>query len=120
MENCRIKGSGPLQFLVVPFWVYILGCGDGSYYVGHTDNLQERMHQHGAGEFAGYTKSRRPVTLLFSQEFATRDDAFAAERQVKGWNRKKKEALIRGDWDELRRLSRARKRKDAHPSTGSG
>ena len=102
------------------FWVYILKCVDGSYYVGHSDNLEDRLRQHQAGTLGGYTKRRRPVRLAYSQEFPTREDAFAAERQIKGWTREKKEALIRGDWDELRRLARGRQRASAPPSTGSG
>jgi predicted GIY-YIG superfamily endonuclease len=102
------------------FWVYILQCADGSYYVGHSDNLEERFQQHQSGTLGGYTKARRPVRLAYSAEFPTRDEAFAAEHQIKGWTRKKKEALMRGDWEELRRLARGRQRGSAHPSTGSG
>ena len=102
------------------FWVDILQCADGSSYVGHSDNLEDRLLQHQSGALGGYTKTRRPVRLAYAQGFPTRDEAFAAERQVKGWSRKKKEALIRGDWDELRRLARGRQRASAHPSTGSG
>ena len=72
------------------FWVYILRCSDGSYYTGHTDNLEDRVNQHQVGSFSGYTTTRRPVKLVFAQECPTRDEAFAAERQVKGWSRKKK------------------------------
>ena len=102
------------------FWVYILQCADGSYYVGHSDNLEDRLVQHQSGALGRYTKARRPVRLAYSEEFPTRDEAFAAERQVKGWSRKKKEALIRSDWNELRRLARGGQRASAHPSTGSG
>ncbi len=102
------------------FWVYILQCADRSYYVGHSDDLDIRLQQHQLGEVAGYTRSRRPVRLVYSQDLPTRDEAFAAERQTKGWSRKKKEALIRGDWEELRRLARGRQRGAAHSSTGSG
>jgi predicted GIY-YIG superfamily endonuclease len=102
------------------FWVYILHCADDSYYVGHSDNLEDRMMQHQSGALGGYTKGRRPVRMVYAREFATREEAFAAERQVKGWTRGKKEALIRGDWEELRRLARGRQRASAHPSTGSG
>jgi predicted GIY-YIG superfamily endonuclease len=101
------------------FWVYILRCSDGSYYVGHTDNLEQRIEQHGSGELGGYTSTRRPVVLLHAEDFPTRDEAFAAERQIKGWSRKKKEALIRGDWEEVRRLARGRAR-EPNPSTSSG
>ena len=90
------------------FWVYILRCADASYYVGHTDNLDLRFAQHQAGDLGGYTKSRRPVELVYSESFVTRDDAFAAERQLKGWSRQKKEALIAGDWGRLRLLAQRR------------
>ena len=100
--------------------MYIVQCADGSYYVGHTDNLEGRIQQHQSGTLGRYTKNRRPIRLVYSQDFATRDEAFAAERQVKGWSRMKKAALINGDWEALRRLSRGRERASAHPSTGSG
>ena len=79
-------------------WVYILKCADDSYYTGHTDNLEERLAKHQSGEFAGYTSTRLPVKLLFSEEFPTRIEALASEQQIKGWSRKKKEALMRRDW----------------------
>jgi tRNA/rRNA methyltransferase len=87
------------------FWAYLLRCNDASYYVGHTDNLDQRIGQHGTGELGGYTASRRPVQLAWSQEFATRHEALTAERQIKGWSRAKKEALIRGDWPSISRLA---------------
>jgi predicted GIY-YIG superfamily endonuclease len=87
------------------FWVYVLQCSDGSYYTGHTDNLQHRIGLHQSGEVPGYTHSRRPVELAFSQECATREEALSAELQIKGWSRRKKEALFRGDWDEVVRLA---------------
>ena len=83
------------------FWVYILRCADGSYYTGHTDNLEQRIGQHDAGAIEGYTHSRRPVTLMWSQDFPTRLEALESERQVKDWSRKKKEALFRSDWEAL-------------------
>ena len=86
-----------------PFFVYMLRCADGSYYVGHTDDLEQRFAQHQAGEIEGYTHQRRPVELVWSQETATRDEALAAERRLKGWARAKKEALIRGDWNAIQR-----------------
>jgi predicted GIY-YIG superfamily endonuclease len=85
------------------FWTYMLRCGDGAYYVGHTDNLEGRVAQHHSGEVAGFTTTRRPVVLVWSQEFATREEALANERRVKGWSRAKKEALIRGDWQAIQR-----------------
>ena len=89
-------------------WVYILLCGDGSYYTGHTDNLEKRIAEHEFGEADAYTCTRLPVTLVFSQEFSSRNEALACERQIKGWSRKKKEAMMRGDWAEVSRLARGR------------
>ena len=100
------------------FWVYILRCADGSYYTGHTDNLEHRIAQHQNGECEGYTATRLPMELAWSQECVTREEALSAERQIKGWNRKKKEAMMCGDWQEVARLARRRKKGD--PSTGSG
>lgn len=91
-----------------PFWVYILRCQDGSYYTGHTDDLERRVAEHISGKDRGsYTCNRRPVTLVFSKTFTTREEALAAERQIKGWSRKKKEAMMRGDWAEVSRLARS-------------
>jgi predicted GIY-YIG superfamily endonuclease len=102
------------------FWVYILKCADDSYYVGHTDNLDARMWHHNEGKIAGYTSTRLPVRLVFSQDHPTREEALASERQIKGWSRKKKEAMIRGDWLEVSRLARNRKTlASVHPATGS-
>lgn len=91
-----------------PFWVYIVRCADGSYYTGHTDNLEHRMAQHVSGAIPScYTFKRRPVMLAFSQPCATREESLAAEQQIKGWGRKKKEAMMRGDWIEVSRLARS-------------
>lgn len=95
------------------FFVYILRCADGSYYVGHTDNLEIRVAEHQRGEIEGYTRRRRPVRLSFSQDFPSREEALSLERQLKGWSRAKKEALIKGNWKRLQWLSRD------HGSTGS-
>lgn len=90
-------------------FVYMLRCRDGSYYVGSTRNdLEQRIAEHNAGEHDGYTAARRPVELVFHQEFSRIEDAIAAERQIKGWSRAKKEALIRGDWKLIRALARRR------------
>ena len=88
------------------FWAYMLRCADGSYYVGHSDDLESRIAGHNSGLIQGYTQARRPVHLVWSQEFAERDEAFRAERQIKGWSRAKKEALIRGDWGGVQVLAR--------------
>ena len=90
-------------------FVYILRCSDGSYYVGSTrGSLDKRIAEHNAGTFDGYTAQRRPVTLVFSQDFDRITDAVAAERQLKGWSRVKKEALIAGDFDALHQFAQRR------------
>ncbi|HAU1034128.1 TPA: GIY-YIG nuclease family protein, partial [Legionella pneumophila] len=84
------------------FWVYILQCSDKSYYTGQTDNLEKRLTQHQDKMIPGcYTSTRLPIQLKFSQEFMSREEALNAERQIKGWSRRKKEALINGDWQAL-------------------
>jgi putative endonuclease len=89
--------------------LYILRCADGKYYVGTTrKSLEERVGEHNAGLLGGYTASRRPVALVFAQHFESIADAVAAERQVKGWSRAKKEAMIRGNWDRLPELAKRR------------
>ncbi len=89
-----------------PFHVYMLRCRDGSYYVGHTDDIAVRIAQHQAGTFDGYTATRSPVELVFSAELETRIEALEREMQLKGWSRAKKAALARGDWDAIRALAR--------------
>lgn len=88
------------------FWVYILRCSDDSYYTGHTDNLDNRIGEHQSGLGSGYTSTRLPVELAWSQECTTREEALTAELQIKGWSRKKKEAMMRGDWKDLSLLSK--------------
>jgi putative endonuclease len=88
------------------FYLYILKCANGAYYIGHTDNIEQRLSEHHLGAINDcYTKSRRPLTLVFLQNFPTRDSAFHAERQIKGWSRKKKEAFIKDDWETIKQLS---------------
>ena len=89
--------------------MYILLCSDGSYYtVTARLGLETRVAQHNAGTYDGFTRTRRPVTLVFSEWFDNVTDAIAAERQVKSWSREKKQALIRGDFGRLRELSKRR------------
>jgi len=89
------------------FWVYMLRCADRSFYVGHTDDLEARIAQHKQGFLTScYTYKRRPVTLVFSQDFPSRIEALTMERKIKRWNRAKKTALIRRDWREISRISR--------------
>jgi predicted GIY-YIG superfamily endonuclease len=100
-----------------PFFLYILRCRDGSYYIGHTDDLEQRIAQHQTGALGGYTARRRPVELAFSCEFATRDEALERELQLKGWSRAKKQALMRGDWARIHELARCA---SSRPSTPAG
>jgi len=90
------------------FWTYILRCADSSYYTGHTDNLEKRIAEHHSGAINScYTYTRRPLELVFTQDFKTREEALASEQQIKGWSRKKKEAMMRGDWAEVSRLAKS-------------
>ena len=99
------------------FWAYLLRCGDGSYYAGHTDDLPTRIGLHNAGRGSDYTARRLPVALVWSQEFPSRIEALESERRIKGWSRAKKEALIAGDWSKLSQPATA---SGARPSTSSG
>ena len=83
------------------FWCYIVRCADGRYYTGHTDMLERRIGQHQLGGYCKFTSTRRPVELVWCQEFPTRLEALEAERRIAPWSRKKKEALIAGDWNAL-------------------
>ena len=90
----------------MPF-VYMLRCSDGSYYVGSTRvSLDHRLWQHSTGFGCQYTSTRLPVELVFAQEYERVDEAYAREKQIQGWSRAKREALIRGDHDSLAGLSR--------------
>ena len=86
-------------------WAYMLRCSDGSFYVGCTTNLDQRMGEHDAGTYGGYTADRRPVKLVWVEEFQHIDDAIATERQLKGWSRAKKLALIARDYGAISRLA---------------
>jgi putative endonuclease len=100
-----------------------LRCADGSYYTGSTNNLPLRLAEHQAGEGSAYTRCRLPVELVYSQEFPSEHEAFLRERQVKGWSRAKKEALIRGDFEALIKLSKSRSPShsgDSHPELVEG
>ena len=89
------------------YFVYILLCSDKSYYTGVTNNMERRMYEHETGlNPNSYTHKRRPVRLVFCERFIDINQAIAFEKQVKGWKRSKKEALIKGDWDLLPELSK--------------
>ena len=98
-------------------YLYVLRCADGSYYVGTTRaNLELRIAQHNDGTFGGYTASRKPVSLIYSQWSDRITDAIECERMLKKWSRAKKEAFVRGDMVALRELA---KRRSPHPSKPS-
>ncbi len=90
--------------------MYILECADGSFYAGSTQNLAKRFIQHLDGEGANHTKKRLPVKLVYCEYFNRIDYAFAREKQVQGWSRKKKIALIEGRNPDLPSLARCSKR----------
>jgi putative endonuclease len=105
----RVKSGECGEKMVEGAFLYILRCSDGSFYIGTTrTTLEIRISQHNAGTFGGYTESRRPVTLVFSQWFDRITDAIESERKLKKWSRAKKEAFVRGDIDALHRLSARR------------
>ncbi|MCP4210323.1 MAG: SUMF1/EgtB/PvdO family nonheme iron enzyme [Halieaceae bacterium] len=96
----------PLALSMNSYWVYILHCADRSYYVGRTNDLERRLSEHQAGEGSAWTRIRLPVELVYSAEMPDEESAYFAERQIKGWSRAKKEALIAENWDLLRWLAK--------------
>ncbi|WP_243718114.1 GIY-YIG nuclease family protein [Pedobacter changchengzhani] len=92
------------------YFVYILECADKSYYTGVTNDLDVRIEQHNSGkDVNAYTYSRRPLILKYFMRFEQIEQAIAFEKQIKGWNRLKKEALFKEDWNEILRLSNFKK-----------
>lgn len=88
-------------------FVYMLRCTDGRFYTGVTRRpLEERVGDHNSGALGGYTATRRPVELVWHQEFHSAEEAIEAERRIKGWSRRKKLALIDGDWERLKRAAK--------------
>jgi putative endonuclease len=105
---------------VKQYWVYVLLCRDGSYYVGVTSELEQRIAQHDLGAFPTcYTYERRPLNVVHAAPFATPIEAITAEKKLKGWSHAKKRAFVRGDFALLPGLSRGTTR-DEGPSTSSG
>ena len=89
------------------FYVYIVRCSDGLYYTGVTNDLTRRIQEHNAGlNPRSFTFRRRPVELMFYESFTDPLSAFQVEKQIKGWSRRKKEALIDQDWDRLVKFSK--------------
>jgi putative endonuclease len=87
-------------------WMYILQCSDGTYYVGSTRDLENRLSEHQAGRGAKYTSRRLPIKLVYSEEYERVIDAFTREKQVQNWSRAKREALINGKLELLPSLAR--------------
>jgi putative endonuclease len=103
------------------YYVYMLLCADGSFYVGVTNELEVRIGQHQFGiDPHCYTFSRRPLKLVHSSDFRNVDDAIAWEKQLKGWSRAKKQALVESDWHRISRLARNAYGRLCYPSTSSG
>jgi putative endonuclease len=96
-------------------WVYLLRCVDGSPYVGATADLVDRVSDHQAGMGGAFTSRRRPAVLVYSEECVDVRAALVRERQIKKWTSAKKQALIRGDFDALRRLARRTSRTTRMP-----
>lgn len=104
------------------YFVYILECSDKSYYTGVTNNLEKRLAEHKSGLHEGYTSKRLPIKLVYSLNFSDINEAIRFEKQIKGWSRRKKEALMRGDFDSLVQLSKSKTKNDnaiGQSSTGS-
>jgi len=91
------------------YYVYIVRCTDGLYYTGVTNNLERRLWEHNTGyNEKCFTFKRRPVILMYQEKFHDITNAIAFEKQVKGWSRKKKEALFNNDWDEIKKLAKSK------------
>ncbi len=99
------------------YYFYILLCSDNSYYTGITNNIDKRIIEHNHSlDKTSYTYSRRPVKIVYQEIFQNPNDAIMWEKRIKGWSRKKKEALINDDFVELKRLSN-QKTHTLHSST---
>jgi len=115
LSNVMVSLSNHDLILMKSYFIYILKCSDDSYYTGVTKNIQKRFYEHQEGLIGGsYTHDKRPVQLLYVEEFQDVNDALNREKQIKKWSRRKKEALINGDFEKLIELSKG------HPSTSSG
>lgn len=95
------------------YYVYILKCSDKSYYIGVSNDMERRLMEHNSGlNIECYTYSRRPLEVVFVTEFNDINQAITFEKQVKGWSRKKKEAIINNRWEDLPELSKNRQDKN--------
>ena len=102
---CRRRGKTKISMKY--YYVYILKCSDGSYYTGVTNNVDKRVEEHNSdNSITSYTFKKRPVVLVYCQHFNDINQAIELEKQIKGWTRKKKEALINEDWEKLKLYSK--------------
>jgi putative endonuclease len=102
-------------------WMYILECADGSYYVGSTKDLERRISEHQEGLGAKYTSRRLPVKLVYGEEYDRVADAYYREKQVQGWTRAKREALIKGEYETLPALAKKKfEKKEANDEQDGG
>jgi putative endonuclease len=98
------------KFMYKTYWVYILKCNDESYYTGVTNNIDGRIWEHNNDQDKKhYTYKRRPVMLVYCEDYNDINSAIAREKQIKGWTRKKKEALIKSNFNELSKLAKGKK-----------
>ena len=97
------------------FFVYIVRCSDGSFYTGHTDDLEKRLSEHNLRHYDCYTSRRLPLVLVYHATFWSRDEAINVERQIKNWGHVKKQALIDNNWDLLKILSKNTKLRSSIP-----
>ena len=109
-----------LKRMIMKGYMYILLCNDDSYYTGSTNDLERRMAEHFSGQGANHTKKHPPIKLLYYEEFQRIDEAFYREKQVQGWSRKKKEALINGQYEKLPELSKCYSQKEADAGASAG
>lgn len=96
-------------------YMYILECADGTFYTGSTPDLERRIIQHNSGEGAIYTAKRLPVKLVYNEWFSLIGQAFKREKQIQAWSHGKKQALIDGDMEKLKALSKKRRTHDGEP-----
>ena len=97
-------------------WVYILECADGSFYTGSTVDLEKRIAEHNEGLGANFTRKRLPARLVFAEDSDSIETAFVREKQIQGWSRAKKTALIEGRMSDLPMLSRSSLRQAQGPN----
>jgi len=88
------------------FYVYILECNDGSFYVGRTHNIEQRVSEHSIGDGCFFTAQRLPIKVVFVESVQSEQEAYALEMKIKGWSRAKKQALISGNWDQIKTLAK--------------